>query len=164
MTELRRRAMLRLLVLKAPKLLNGAWLLVPLLLWNLLLAGSLQQKGFHNDHLVPTWLLWLEHALRLVIFASPLWLPLKVRGAQGRVGLGLYIVGTLVYCASWLPLLLAPTSPWSQSVIGILGPALTPLVWLLGIGLLGRSWPYALGTCLFTIVHVVHQLIAFEFL
>jgi hypothetical protein len=73
-----------------------------------------------------------------------------------KTGLIIYIAGTLVYFASWLPLLLAPGSAWSNSPAGLLAPRLTPLLSFLGIALLGNSWPYGLTSAVFIIFHTWH--------
>lgn len=148
-----------------PKLLlNCFLLLVPLLVWNIIFSSSLTQKGFHNDAVVPSWLLWSEHALRAVVFFVPLLFVLEVKDNWARVGLWVFGVGAVIYCASWLPLVYAPDSYWSRSWIGALSPAFTPILWLLGIALVGRSWLYAIGSVLFVAVHVLHNLISFEFI
>ena len=90
-------------------------------------------------------------------------LPLRWQAQQGRAGLALFLLGLLVYCAAWLPLLYLPETPWSRSSVGLLAPAYTPLLWLFGIALVGGSWPYALLSLLFVAVHVYHNVLAHGF-
>ena len=92
----------------------------------------------------------------MLVFAFPLLLPLQVQDAWSRAGLGVYIVGTLVYFASWLPFLLSPGSAWSNSPYGLLAPRLTPFLSFLGIALIGESWPYGLMAAVFIFFHTWH--------
>ena len=68
------------------RLLNCFWLLVPVLLWNLVLAPRLTQEGFRSDEKVASWVLGPEGVLRFVGFADPLLLPLQAHSAASRVG------------------------------------------------------------------------------
>jgi hypothetical protein len=62
----------------------------------------------------------------------------------------------VIYFASWMPLLLAPYSAWSNSSSGWLAPRLTPFLCFLGIAMLGQSWPYAAFSTLFIFFHTWH--------
>jgi len=70
--------------------------------------------------------------------------------------LAIYLPGTLIYFGSWLPLLVAPASPWTNSAAGLLAPRLTPFLSFLGIALLGGSWPYGIIAALFIFLHTLH--------
>lgn len=147
--------------------LSCGLLLLPILLWNLLLAARLppafRPSTFTQG--VPAHLLALEQALRTLVVLLPFAMPLEVDGLARRTGLLVFALGTLVYMASWLPLVLAPESRWSTSRIGFLAPAYTPALWLLGLALLGRRlwlleayrwWWYLVPCALFLAAHVVH--------
>ena len=140
--------------------LNGFLLILPLLLWNLALGGRITDPRVTSDANSPGWLLAAENITRVLVFALPLFIPMP-RGADwhsavARAGLVVYSVGTLVYFASWLPLLLSPGSAWSNSALGLLSPRLTPLLSFLGIALLGGAWPYGLISAVFVIFHTWH--------
>ena len=92
-------------------------------------------------------------------------MPLRISTTAQKKGFALYVAGTLVYFASWLILMYFPKSMWSKSVLGLLGPAYTPLFWLIGIGLIGDSlylnipysrWLYFLVVIVFLIFHNWH--------
>ncbi|HTX91665.1 MAG TPA: hypothetical protein VMC09_10655 [Anaerolineales bacterium] len=140
-------------------LLNCFWLILPLLAWNLVLGPRITQKAITSDAHSPKWLLIVENVVRILVFALPLLLPLP-RSANWqfalRTGLVVYILGTLVYFASWLPLILIPDSAWSASPAGLLAPRLTPFLSFLGIALLGQSWPYGLLAAIFIFFHTWH--------
>ncbi|MFC1996709.1 hypothetical protein ACFLXI_03755 [Chloroflexota bacterium] len=67
----------------------------------------------------------------------PLLMPLHWDTPQAIAGIVVYLIGLLVYFASWLPLKFSPDSIWSNSLSGFLAPAYTPLFWLIGITLIG---------------------------
>ena len=140
--------------------LNGFLLILPLLAWNLALGPRLSDPRVTSDAHSPGWLLIAENVTRIVVFALPLLLPLP-RGADWqsalpRAGLVVYLLGTLAYFASWLPLLLAPGSAWSNSAPGLLAPRLTPFLSFLGIALVGASWPYGVLSAVFIFFHTWH--------
>jgi len=138
------------------RLPNCFWLLVPVLLWNLILAPRLTQEGFRSDEKVASWVLGPEGVLRIVVYAYPLLLPLQANSAASRVGSLVYVLGLLVYCGSWIPLLRRPDAKWSQSATGLLAPYLTPLLIFAGIALIGNSELYLLLSVFFVAVHTLH--------
>ncbi len=136
--------------------LNCFWLLIPLLLWNIILGPRINDERIISDAFSPIWLLALENITRMVVFALPLLIPLRLNDRLSKAGLSLFIAGTIIYFASWLPLLLAPTSTWSQSASGLLAPRLTPLLPFFSIALLGRNWLYATASVVFIFAHTLH--------
>jgi hypothetical protein len=140
--------------------LNCFWLLLPILVWNIVFGAKIPQEQITSDAHSPAWLLGAENIFRLATFILPLLLPLP-RGADwqsalSKTGLVVYIVGMLVYFASWLPLMIAPQSAWSLSIPGLFAPRLTPLIALLGIALIAGSWPYGLLATIFIFFHTWH--------
>src|SRR5512138_1013628 len=87
---------------------NCFWLMVPLLIWNLIYAPKITDPRITSDAGSPGWLLILENAARITVFMLPLFLPLQFKDSLSKVGWVGYILGTLIYFASWLPLLFAP--------------------------------------------------------
>ena len=142
----------RLTRLRQIHIANCLWLLLPLLAWNILLGPKITQEAITSDAHSPPWLLAAENLTRMIVFALPLLLPLQLKD----IGLAIYLAGTLIYFTSWLPLLLAPASPWSNSPIGLLAPRLTPFLSFLGIALLSHSRPYALISAVFIALHTCH--------
>jgi len=148
------------IVMPRLQLLNCFWLLLPVFAWNAIFASRLPQEGFKSDAGVPRSILLLEQLLRIGVFTLPVLLPLGWEDQGSRAGLTLYVLGLLVYFASWLPLIYLPAGAWSKSAMGLLAPAYTPILWLAGIALAGGSWPYALLSLLFVSVHVHHNILA----
>jgi hypothetical protein len=109
-----------------------------------------------SDAQSPTWLLFAENITRIFVFAFPLFLPMQVKDRLSKTGLIVYLAGTMIYFAAWIPLILAPDSAWSQSAIGLLAPRMTPFLPFLGIALIGHSFLYVCLSVIFIILHTWH--------
>jgi len=155
-----------------PYLLNCMWLLLPIMLWNIVFASKLpaafQPETFEKN--IPTVIVAGENFFRLVIFILPILMPLRCVTLAQKVGLGLYAAGIALYFLAWLALIYFPTSPWSLSAPGFLAPAYTPLIWLIGIGLIGSSlyfsspyqpWMYIALAVIFVGFHVSHTALVY---
>jgi hypothetical protein len=136
--------------------LNCLWLLIPILAWNAVLTSKMAHPAFEFDGAVHPWILWGENLLRIAVMIFPLFMPLRWDTAKSKLGIAVYLIGVLVYFASWIPLMVAPESAWSNSLLGFLAPAYTPLLWLVGIYLIGGWWPYLLLSVMFVGIHVIH--------
>ena len=93
------------------------------------------------------------------------------RGNPGqKKGLVIYITGVLLYFTSWIILIFSPNNLWSNTLVGFMAPAYTPLLWLAGIGLIGDSFyfnlPYKrfvfiLLSIIFLLFHNTHTYIIY---
>lgn len=138
------------------RLLNCLWLMLPLLVWNIILGPRIMDARITSDLNSPKWLLIAENVVRIFVFVLPLLLPLQLKDITSKAGLWIYIIGTLIYFASWLPFLFAPQSAWSNSPNGLLAPRLTPFLTFLGVAFIGHSWPYGVIAALFIFLHTWH--------
>lgn len=154
-------------------LMNCMLLLLPILAWNIVFANKLPRlyapEIFEKD--IPAFITNGENIFRFVIFILPLFLPIRFETPLQKIGLGLYMAGTVMYFLSWLAQMYVPQSAWSLSLLGSLAPAYTPLIWLTGIGLIGsslyvaspyRSWMYITLSILFVAFHLSHTFIAYQ--
>jgi hypothetical protein len=152
--------------------LNCFLLTIPILVWNILLADQLpaayQEAVFWKD--IPQFLAFGESISRIVLFLLMAVMPLRLTTRTQKTGLALYGFGTLVYFGSWLTLMYPISSAWPSSAIGFLAPAYTPIIWLVGIGLIGDSFAfdvryrrgYFFGVALvFLGFHVAHAWLVF---
>jgi hypothetical protein len=152
--------------------LSCGLLLVPVFIWNAALArflpGAWSAHEFWRD--IPASLAFAENSLRLIVSGLPFLMPLELNSLNKRRGLIVYGVGSGLYYASWLAILLAPDSAWAASSAGFLAPAYTPLVWLVGLALLGqrlywgrfyRWWMYLIPAGMFTAAHVGHAALVY---
>ena len=154
-------------------LLNCFWLLLPILAWNIIFFEKLP-KPFNTeafDQNIPTIILLSEQVLRGAIMILPIIMVLSLETRIQKYGLFIYSIGLVIYFASWLVLIKAPESTWSQSMLGFTAPAYTTLIWLVGIGLIGKesffkidriSVIYMACAMLFVVVHTLHTVLAFQ--
>lgn len=151
---------------------NGIWLTVPILLWNAIFANRLPLQFlpaiFSKD--IPNMVKYGEIILRAAVFVMPLFFSFGIATKTQKQGLAWYLAGMAIYFLAWTPLLFAPNSTWSTSMIGFLAPAYTPLFWLIGIGLLGEKFYfsaryrpiyYISPAVLFLIFHCAHAAIVY---
>jgi hypothetical protein len=147
-------------------------LLLPIFIWNAAftryLPAAWSGAEFWRD--IPAVLVRTENAFRLIVSALPFFMPLELSSAIQRRALVVTGIGTGLYFASWLPLMFAPDSIWATSAPGFLAPACTPLVWLLGIALLGQRlywghfyhwWMYLIPAGIFMAAHVSHAVLVY---
>ena len=152
--------------------LNCFILTIPILIWNLVLAGKLPQEFqpeiFWKD--IPAFLTFGENISRTVVFILTALMPLSISTNTQKKGLLLFFGGTILYFVSWLALMYFPDSGWCRSIFGFMAPAYLPLVWLTGIGLIGNSfyfrlpyrpWIFLSIAWLFMIFHNVHVAIIY---
>lgn len=147
-------------------------LLIPASIWNIALIERLppafDPAEFWRD--IPAGLTFAENSLRVAVFALPFFMPLRLSAPGAMSALRIFVVGTVVYFASWLVLILFPTSAWSTSALGFAAPAYTPFLWLLGIALLGRElfwgtfyrwWMYLALAVAFLVTHISHTALVY---
>ena len=147
--------------------LNCFLLTAPILVWNIVLANQLP-KAFQPDIFwkdIPIYLTFPENISRYEIFMLMFLMPLSISSNTQKKGLFLYLVGTIIYFASWLVLIYLPEGGWSNNFMGFMAPAYTPLLWLIGIGMIGdsfyfklpyRRWMFISASILFLIFHNLH--------
>jgi hypothetical protein len=146
---------------------NCFLLTIPVLLWDYIFTDKLpkafQPEIFWKD--IPSFIIYGENNSRLIMFVFISFMPLKIITNKQKNGLLLYVVGVLLYFLAWVILMYFPNTVWSKSILGLLAPAYTPLLWLVGIGFIGDSlffkipykrWLYFLVVIIFLIFHNWH--------
>jgi len=152
---------------------NSLLLLLPIMAWNLIFASKLpwtySEEIFSKN--IPSFITIGENVFRLIVFILPVFMPLRIETQSQKIGLWLYVAGTAIYFVSWLAQMYFPQSAWSLSVWGFLAPAYTPLLWLVGIGLIGstlyfsspyRSWVYIFLSIIFIGFHLTHAITVYS--
>ena len=95
-------------------------LTVPILVWNVVctrfLPPALASNEFSRN--IPPLVTYGENILRVVVMLLPFFMPLKMVTVAQRRGVWLFVVGTLLYVLTWVPLMIAPQSRWSTSWLG----------------------------------------------
>ena len=127
--------------------INCFLLLLPVIAWNIAFIGLLPEtysKEIFNKN-IPLYILIPENIFRLILFILPAFMPLYIFTRIQKLGLALYLIGIFLYFLSWRPLILFPGGDWSSSMMGFTAPALTPLIWITGIALMGYKWHFCKG-------------------
>lgn len=152
---------------------NCILLIIPVILWNIIFASRLPKEFlpeiFWNN--IPAKIRYGENFFRIVVFALPLFMPLNLAERIQKFGLIIYALGIIIYFASWIPLLFFPELSWSSSMIGFLAPALTPVIFAVGIGLIGNRLylpipyhflVYIISSVIFVFFHCWHVLTVYQ--
>jgi hypothetical protein len=146
---------------------NCFWLIAPVLLMNALLMRKLPrmyQPEVFSDR-IPAWITAGENTFRIITFALPLLMPLRIVRQGQRIGLAVYLAGLALYFAAWAMQIWFPQNAWSMSRWGFMAPSYTPLIWLIGIGIVGDSlyfsapyapWIYITLSATFLVFHNLH--------
>ena len=146
---------------------NGYIAIFPILVWNILLISKLplayNPKSFNSD--IPFTIIIGENIFRSIIFIMPLFFKLNITPLLAKKGLIIFSFGVAIYFSSWLILIYAPDSGWSNSILGFASPAYTPIIWLVGLSLMVDSyyfklvyskWHFIIPSIAFSIFHVSH--------
>ena len=151
--------------------LNCFLLLVPIFTWNIYFINYLPIK-YSNDNWndIPPIIEYAENIFRFFIFVSPVIMVLSLKTKSQKIGLGLYILGVIIYFLSWSAHIYFPETVWSKSILGFMAPAYTTIIWFIGIGLIGKNSffkiPYMsvfyifISVC-FVIFHSLHPYLVF---
>ncbi|WP_425447962.1 hypothetical protein [Dethiothermospora halolimnae] len=134
---------------------NCFLLLIPILIWNLIFTPKLTGVGYMVGAKDIKSLKVFEEILRMAIFIIPLFMRFDTFDKYFKNHIYLFFIGVVIYFGSWLMIIYFPNSCWSTSMIGLLAPGYTPLIWLIGIGLLGNFKAYNYLAVLFIAIHVL---------
>ena len=147
--------------------LSCGLLLIPAIAWNLAFTSKLMPPSamaeFWRD--IPAPLVLIENSLRALVFGLPFVMPLQIATKPERRALLVFVLGTLVYFASWLALMYWPHSAWASSIFGSLAPAYAPILFLPSLAVLGkrlfwghfyRWWMYLYLCVGFLAAHITH--------
>ena len=159
---------------KQQYLYNGVFLLLITMLWNIIFYEYLPETySLENFKMnVPAIVLTGENVFRILTFGFTIFLMLGLSDRTQKAGLILYVGGVILYFASWAAQMFLPDTIWSRSLLGYTAPAYTSIIWLLGIGFLGkdlviRKIPYnrivfVTISIVFVVFHTAHAAIAYS--
>lgn len=147
-------------------------LLLPIFAWNLVLTSSLPApwgtSEFQRD--IPRLVTIAEGATRIAVLGLPFLMPMELSWRGQRWALGVFGLGTAIYAASWVALMVGPMSAWATSPLGALAPAYTPSIWLGAMAVLGRRlywgrfyrwWMYLVASTAFLAAHIGHAALVY---
>lgn len=158
--------------LKLKKYLTNCFLLlIPVLVWNVIFRRY-SPEFFHPKTYwegVHPVIKILESILLFFVLVTPLFMPLKIKRKVQKTGLFLYFTGLAGYLLAWRPLVLYPDGSWSNDLAGFIAPALSFMLILIGIALIGDrlffKFPYKKSiyiviSCLYILFHISHIFIS----
>lgn len=150
--------------------LNCFLLIIPILIWNFIHSKKL--CGYHKRNIfwkdIPKSIMIPESFFRIVIMLHPLFMPISYTNHWNLVGFLLYSIGVILYFFSWIPLMKNHESKFSKSFIGFNAPAYTPIIWLLGIAMIGNmeygpvNIFYFASSIAFILFHSMHSILVFK--
>lgn len=149
-------------------LYNCFILLIPIFIWNVLFTKSLPKNYTLK---ISDKLEVFENIFRILAFVIPLVMKISFETNIQKIGLGIYILGIIIYFISWLMQIYLVNSLWSRSIYGFLAPAYTTFIWFLGIALIGKqsyfnlpylSIIYLIVAILFVAFHTLHTYNVFK--
>jgi len=152
---------------------SGIWLWLPPLVASFAfwpnLGPSYQPDIFWHD--IPSVLGIVENTSRFGVITFSALLLMSWRTHSERTGWIIYTVGFALYALCQWAIVLGPTGWWATSAFGFLAPAYTPIIFVVGIGLIGSKpitsqlmwvrwlfWPTAV---VFLFSHNTHALMVF---
>ncbi|NJM81064.1 MAG: hypothetical protein HC854_18265 [Flavobacterium sp.] len=147
-------------------------LILPILAWNIIFMNQLP-KAFQPEVFwinIPNYIKYGENFSRILLFTLTVFMPLNICTRIQIRGLRLYIFGILLYFASWLFLIYLLETQASSNLIIFMAPAYTPIFWLTGIGLIGKSfyfnilykkWFFISIAIIFLLFHNLHTYIIY---
>ena len=114
---------------------NCFLLFIPVILLNILFTKYLPECYLKNiSHIiVPT-----EIIVRIVLMALSTIMMIDLKGRIGKTGILIYVIGLAIYSASYFVLINYPDTIVGKNVILQLSGYWTAMIWLIGIGLIGK--------------------------
>ena len=151
-------------------LLNGFLFFIPVFIWNAIFYKKLPE--FYQTAVwdnIPKVLDVTENILRFSSFLIPLLFRIDFSTNSQRIGLVLYLAGIIVYFSSWLIQIIFKDKKFSGVLLLRAAPAYTTIIWLMGIGLIGKHafLPnirkiYIPAIAAFVVVHTFHSYIVWK--
>ena len=120
-------------------LLNCLLLFIPIFIWNAVFYKKLPefyQPAIWDNIAKP--LVIAENILRYLSFSIPILFKINFDTCIQIIGLFLYFVGLLVYFTSWIFQINHKANTLSKNILFRMAPAYTTIIWLVGIGLIGK--------------------------
>ena len=153
--------------------LNCFLLLIPVFIWNVIFESSLP-KDYSPDVFwrnIPLFIGVCENVLRIIVLVLPVIMVLSLKTKSQKTGFVVFLLGVILYFASWSFQIWFPESAWSKSLLGFMAPAYTTIVWFVGIALIGSksffripflSLIYIMVSAIFVVFHSLHAYIVFH--
>jgi hypothetical protein len=147
---------------------NCFWFFIPVIIFNIIFTKYLPEYYLKNvNHPIVT----IETIARIITIAFSVIMAIKLDNKIGKTGFYVYIIGVLIYFCSYFIVIKYPANSFNNSLIILLAPYWTSVLWLIGIGLLGNKLfinipynfsAYIVVSILFSIIHSYHGYICYN--
>jgi len=151
------------------KYINNCFLLfIPILVFNILFFKKLPSHYLKN---ISHPIIILETIARIITMAFSIIMAINIQIKTGKIGLMIYIIGSIIYLTSYFIEIYFPNALFSRKVIFVLAPYWTSVIWLTGIGLVGNrlsiNVPYHFAVYLvlsiiFATIHTIHGYLCYK--
>jgi hypothetical protein len=141
---------------------------IPVIIFNIIFTKYLPEHYLKNiNHPIVT----IETIARIMTIAFSVLMAIKLDNKIGKIGLIIYIIGILIYFCSYFIVIKVPEILLHNSLIVLLAPYWTSILWLIGIGLLGNQLfinipyhytGYIIISIIFTIMHSIRGYICYN--
>ena len=145
------------------KYINNCFLLfIPILIFNIILFQKLPSHYLKN---ISHPIIIIETVARILTIAFSFIMVLSILNKIGKIGLIIYIIGIIIYFASYFIVIYFDNTLFSKYIFVILSPYWTSIIWLIGIGIIGNNlfikMPYHFSiyiilSIIFTTIHTIH--------
>jgi len=151
------------------KYINNCFLLfVPILVFNILFFKKLPLHYLKN---ISHRIIIMETIARIITVAFSIIMAINNQNKTGKIGLMIYIIGTIIYFASYFIEIYASNTLFGRKIIFILAPYWTSVIWLIGIGLIGNRFfinipyhftVYLVLSIIFATIHTIHGYLCYK--
>jgi hypothetical protein len=141
---------------------NCFWFFIPVILFDLVFTKYLPAQYFQTTS---SSIDLAENIVRTVLIALSMLMIINLNDIKGKTGILIYIIGLLLYFLSYFILINYADTVWGRNIIIQLSGYWTPIIWLFGVGLIGKKlffkipFHYAIYltlSMLFGIIHIYH--------
>ena len=149
-------------------LYNCFLLFIPILIFNIILFQKLPSH-YLKDISHP--IIFIETIARIFTIAFSFIMVINIQNKIGKIGLIIYIIGIIIYFASYFIVIYFNNTLFTKNIFVILSPYWTSIIWLIGIGLIGNKlfvkMPYHFSiyiilSIVFAIIHTIHGYLCYK--
>jgi len=147
---------------------NCFLLFVPILVFNILFFKKLPSHYLKN---ISHPIIIMETIARIITIALSIIMAINIQNETGKIGLMIYIIGAIIYFASYFIEIYFPNTLFGRKIIFILSPYWTSVIWLIGIGLVGNRLfinvpyhytVYFVLSIIFATIHTIHGYLCYK--
>jgi len=141
---------------------------IPILFFNILFFKKLPSHYLKN---ISHPIIIMETITRIITIAFSIIMAINIQNKTGKIGLMIFIIGIIIYFASYFIEIYASNTLFGRKIIFILSPYWTSVIWLIGIGLVGNRLfinipyhfiVYLILSIIFATIHTIHGYLCYK--